>query len=128
MYPKIKILYSNDYDLLSDLCFEHLLFWLKELKIKTKIVRSTQLSISSKKSDLILDICKYFNASHYISGALGKNYLEEKNFYMEKINIEYQNYKHPYYHQLYGEFVANLGIVDFCMNIAQPSIIIGGYK
>jgi hypothetical protein len=119
LYPKLESLYGVEYDLFSDLSYEHLMFWLKELSIKTKVVKSSDLPIDSKKSGLILDLCKYFNAKKYISGALGKDYLVEDDFISNSIEIKYQDYRHPVYKQLYGDFVANLGIIDFWMNCNQ---------
>jgi len=119
LYPELEKLYDNEYILLADLCFDHLIFWLDKLKIHTKIIRSSEIPVKSRKSDLILEICKYFDANRYISGILGKNYLEENEFEKAGIRIEYQNYQHPFYPQLYGAFVPNMGIVDLCMNTDQ---------
>jgi hypothetical protein len=116
LYPKIENLYKTEFDLFSDLAHEHLLFWLKELNIDTKIVKSSDLDIDSKKSDLILDLCQNFQADKYISGALGKDYLDEYSFKDKGIEIEYQNYQHPVYQQLHGDFLPCMGVVDFCMN------------
>ena len=53
LYPKIEHLYQKNFDLFSNLAYQHLIFWLSELNIKTKIVKSSELNINSKKSDLI---------------------------------------------------------------------------
>lgn len=127
-YSKLKDLYKKEYRFLSDLCWDHLIFWLNELNIKKKIVRSSQTSIKSRKSDLILDLCKYFGADYYISGAFGKNYLKEEDFKRNKITIEYQNYQHPIYPQLWGDFIPNLCIVDFWMNTDKYWLITGENK
>ena len=116
LYPKIENLYKTEFDLFSDLAHEHLLFWLKELNIDTKIVKSSDLDIDSKKSDLILDLCQNFQADKYISGVLGKDYLDEDDFKEKSVEVEYQNYQHPQYTQLHGDFLPHMGIVDFCMN------------
>ena len=116
LYPKLEILYKEEYNLFSELAYNHLLFWLDELKISTKVVKSSELYIDSKKSDLILDICKFFKADKYISGALGKDYLDEDKFNKSNILIEYQNYQPKIYPQLHGDFLTHLGIVDFWMN------------
>lgn len=125
LYPKIEKLYQQDFDLFSDLTYQHLLFWIQELNIKTKIIKSSGLEINSKKSNLILDLCKEFNADKYISGALGKDYLDESGFKEENISIEYQDYQHPSYQQLNGSFISHMGIVDFWMNTHDVNLIVG---
>ena len=127
-YPKLEILYQQEHELLADLCFEHLRFWLKEMKIEKNIVRSSRLPISSKKSDLILDLCKYFSANHYISGPLGKNYIKEEDFLQAGISIEYQNYQHPKYPQLWGSFLTGMSIVDYWLNTNQYWLITRGER
>ena len=122
LYPKIESLYKEDFELFSDLAYHHLLFWLKELNIQTKIVKSSDLNIDSKKSDLILDLCQNFQADKYISGVLGKDYLNENHFKEKGIIVEYQDYQHPTYQQLNGDFLSHMGIVDFCMNSKNSNL------
>ena len=124
LYPRLEKLYLSNHDLLVDLCYEQLLFWLCEIGVSKKIVRLSELGINSSKSDLILDICKGLQAKQYISGALGKNYLEEEAFARERIEIIYQDYRHPVYPQLWGDFVPNMSILDFWMNTANTDLII----
>jgi hypothetical protein len=127
-YPKIIDLYQKDYNFISELCWDHLMFWLKEIGIEKKIVRSSELPVTSKKSDLIFDLCRYFQADHYISGALGKNYLEEDRFNGAGITIEYQDYQHPVYQQLWGDFIPYMGVIDFIMNTDNYWLITGESK
>lgn len=63
--------------------------------------------------------------SKYLSGALGKGYLNESSFDQHQIQIKYQNYNHPVYQQLNGEFLPYMGIVDFWMNTHDIELIIG---
>lgn len=116
LYPKLEQLYSQEHEFLIDLCWSHLEFWLKHLEIKTKIVRLSELDITGRKSDLVVNICKYFKAAHYISGSLGRDYIVESDFAQHNITIEYQQFKQLEYTQLYGDFIANLSVVDYCMN------------
>jgi hypothetical protein len=115
-YPKLKALYEADDALLADMCFRQLQFWLRELGVEKKLIRASALPIDSRKSDLVFDLCRHFEADHYISGALGRNYLDEEKFANAGIRIEYQDYQHPVYPQLHGEFLPYMGIVDFWMN------------
>jgi hypothetical protein len=108
---------------LSEYCFQHLKFWINELGIKTKIIRLSELPIKSKKSNLVLDLCRYFNVDNYLSGSLGKNYLVEEDFIKSKVNIYYQDYKQKNYHQLWGEFIPNLSILDCWMNLQDNKTI-----
>lgn len=115
-FHKLQSIILREENSLSEMCWYQLKFWLKELGINTKIVRASDLNLSSKKSDLVLDLCKELGAVKYISGAMGKNYLNEKEFADSGVQVEYQDLKHPVYPQLWGEFVPYLSVVDFWMN------------
>lgn len=76
-----------------------------------------------KKSALILELCRAAGADYYISGAMGKDYLDVNQFAMEGVQVEFQNYQHPEYPQLHGEFIPYMGIADFAMNALDYSVI-----
>lgn len=124
-YPKIEELLKTPESNLADYCFHQLRFWLNELKIGTCIVRSSELAMTSSKSDLVLDLCRHFGAERYLSGALGRDYLVEEDFSKDGISIEYQSFRSPVYSQLWGAFIPNLGVLDWWMN-AGDSIFPGG--
>ena len=121
-FPKIEALLSMPESNLAEYCWHQLRFWLDELGIVTRIVRSSELPIANLKSDLVLELCQYFGAQHYLSGALGRDYLIEDDFSKTGIVIEYQSFKSPVYPQLWGAFMPNLSILDWWMSDAELSI------
>jgi hypothetical protein len=123
LYAKLEALYAREQSLLAELCWEHLQFWLEALGLQRQVVKSSQLPITSSKSLLVLDLCKHFGADTYISGALGKDYLDMDSFHEAGIRVVFQEYRHPTYPQLWGDFLPNLGIVDFAMNCGDPHLI-----
>lgn len=64
----------------------------KLLHISNEIKFSSELGLTSKSTQRLVDICKAFGAKTYIAGAGGKNYLDESLF--GDINVIYQDY-HP---------------------------------
>ena len=44
---------------------------------------------SFDKTQRLLELCKFYGASTYLSGPSGKKYLDEKIFTENNINIEY---------------------------------------
>ena len=62
---------------------------LRKVNCSTKVYLQSELEVSGVKSDLLLDICLYFNATHYLSGSGGKSYLNELIFMQNDITIEY---------------------------------------
>lgn len=92
-------------------------FFFEELKITPNTKKLSELNVESKKQDLIIDLCKKTDSNTFVFGALGKNYADKTLFDSNSISIYFQEYKHPSYQQLWGEFVPYMGIVDALFNL-----------
>ena len=92
----------------------------KKLNINTQIIilSQTNFKVEQSKGDLVLDICKYFDTTEYISPLGSKEYLNKVNSQFRKNNIDiyYQYYNHPVYTQLGDTFIPYLGIFDLLYN------------
>ena len=106
---------------LIDLNLELIRYFMVTLNLTTPTVDSSTLKKSSDRSQRLLDICKQLNASCYISGISGKDYLDEKIFHNSGIKIIYENFQHPVYNQIHGDFVENLSILDLLFNEGENS-------
>jgi len=59
------------------------------LGIKTKIVFDYPTDL--KGTDRLVDICKHYGATKYLSGISGKDYLDRSLFADHKIELEFQD-------------------------------------
>ena len=114
-----KRIYEKEWEKLVDLNDAMLKYFLKELSIDVEIIYGHDLNLKGCKTDLVLDMCKKMNASLYIFGILGKDYAELDKFDKAGIRVMFQNYTHPVYPQLWGDFVSNLSIIDLLFNIGS---------
>lgn len=113
--------YSREWHLLSDLNGYMLKWFLDILGISVKFYKASEIHFTGYKSDLVLDMCKKLKANIYVFGAHGKNYAENKDFKKEGIKIYFQNYNHPIYYQLYGNFIPYMSIIDLIFNCGPNS-------
>jgi hypothetical protein len=120
--PILAELYSKPYNRLIDLIIPMNTWFMQELNIKTKIVRSSELNTQGVKSDLVLDICKSLNASTYLSGPFGRDYLDMNSFSNAGIKVAFHDYMHPVYTQVYHGFESNMSILDLLLNHGSKSI------
>ena len=74
--------------------------------------------------DRLVNICKRFGSDTFDQGASGKNYIDEDAFLEHGIKVEFQDYHHPVYNQLYGEFVPSLSVIDLLFNHGAESLSI----
>ena len=105
------------WDSLSDLCWYQLNFFIKYFGLnKVKIIKMSEQNFFGQKSDLILDQCLKLSADGVVLGALGKDYINMNIFNEKKIYLYFQDFKHPNYKQLYGNFVPNITAIDLLLN------------
>ncbi len=115
-------LYSKKYDKLIDLIIPMNEWLMKELTITTKIIRSSELNIEGTKSDLVLNICRKLNAATYLSGPIGRDYLDMNSFNNANINVVFHDYIHPQYSQVYPRFEPYMTVLDLLLNHGTESI------
>jgi WbqC-like protein family len=92
--------------------------------IKRPVFRSSMLGIEGSKSGRLLSICQHFSATNYLSGNAAQAYLDTGLFQDAGIAVEWQNYQHPTYPQLHGDFVPCLSALDLILNAGSDSIAI----
>ena len=52
---------------------------------------------------------------------MGKGYLNIDDFKKEGVNVYFQEYTHPVYSQLWGDFTPNMSIIDLLLNHGKDS-------
>jgi hypothetical protein len=87
-------------------------------------VRSSELDIHGDKISRLINICRYFNADTFYEGAAGKDYIDVEVFRRENITVDFQDYRHPEYDQLFGVFIPYLSIIDLLFNCGDKSLSI----
>ena len=119
---ELEKIYDEKFEYLVELNIEVIKFLFDKLKIKTKTLFSSELDISDKGSNRILEICKNLNADRYISGISGKKYLLIDDFERQKIKLEFQNFQHPTYEQVFDPFYPNMAMIDLLFNEGERSL------
>lgn len=120
-YNDIKLFYTNKYELLSELNFEMLQYFLKVLDIEVKIVRMKDYAFKGRKDDLVLDMCMKLNSDLFIFGTLGKDYASVDKFNQNNIKVYFQEYNHPIYNQPGKTFTSHLSVLDLLFNCGPDS-------
>jgi len=119
----LEEIYSTKWRYLADLDIELIKLIINLLGMKDKkFVRSTELNVEGARIERLIKICRLLKADIYLTGQAARNYLDEKLFAEAGINVEYQNYKHPLYPQLYGDFIPYLSVIDLLFNCGPESL------
>lgn len=123
-FQKLVRIYEHDYTSLSLLDIALIMELCKMLGIcHVTFGRSSELQVESNNAtERIIRICEKFKATHYLTGDSAKDYLQEDLFRQHGICLEYQQYKHPKYNQLWSEFIPHMSIVDLLFNEGTRSL------
>lgn len=113
--------YSQEWPCLAGLLREITTYLLSALKIKTRIMFSSEMQSAGVKDELVLNLCREVQATCYLSGALGRQYLREDLFSENAIKVLYQEYKHPTYTQTFPGFEPYMGAIDLLFNYDSDS-------
>ena len=118
----INSIFEEKWEYLIELNIKILKTIFEWLDVKTKIIFESELNVKGTSSEKLLNICKQIDATKYVSGSGGKNYLDEKIFQKNHIDIEYQKYTPILYSQLNSKsFIPNLSILDLLFNMGYES-------
>ena len=121
-FPWCEKTFNREWDFLLDLSLETIQYLKGELKINTPLLRSSELGVPGNNTDRLISICKQLGATQYLSGESARNYISEKDFSDQGIELEYQEYQHPEYPQRYEGFVPFLSTIDLLFNCGDKSM------
>lgn len=124
-----ELAYSREWKYLIEINMFFIIELSKRLGMQNKkLVYSSALDIEGDRQERIINICKKFGADTFYEGPAGRSYIDEKHFNKNGINVEYQDYKHPVYNQMYGDFIPYLSVIDLLFNHGKESLSILAYK
>lgn len=114
-------IYNTRWEKLHSLNMKTMLYIMEVLDINTEFYFSSELPCESTRTQRIVDICNALDASVYLSGISGKDYLDQRLFESNNIELEYQTYVPKEYKQLGGEFIPNLSVIDLLFNLGDKA-------
>jgi WbqC-like protein family len=91
------------------------------LGIRPRVERASALGIGGGQTERLVNICRHFGATRYLSGSAARDYLEVGLFESNGIAVEWQDFTHPVYPQLHGEFVPYMSAIDLLLNCGDES-------
>ena len=126
--PQLEELLERRWSRLVDLDVACTALMAEWFGLARRFERSSELGITGDKSGRLVSICRRFGASTYVSGEAARDYLDVSLFERCGIRVEWQQYVHPTYSQLHGEFVPFLSALDLILNCGgeAPLIAFGG--
>ncbi|HMZ54659.1 MAG TPA: WbqC family protein [Nitrospira sp.] len=92
------------------------------LGIATVIRDSHEFALADGKSERLADLCSQLRAGEYVSGPSARGYIEPECFSGRGVNVSWFDYSgYPVYHQLWGDFVHEVSVLDLLFNCGPES-------
>lgn len=121
LFPELEEVLKKDWKYLSELNMNLIKLIKEKLKIKTKLEVASDYEVVGKGTDLLVSLCRAFKADAYLSGKGAKKYQEEEKFKLAGIKLEYSDFIHPVYPQLWKDFIPGLSVIDLIFNCGPKS-------
>jgi hypothetical protein len=102
-----------------------LLRWFaKVVGITTPMIRSSELAVYGKRTELLAEICVSLGASAYLSPLGSSEYLIEElpTLTGHAIEVTFHHYEHPVYRQLFPPFQPYACILDLLFNEGDSAL------
>jgi hypothetical protein len=102
-----------------------LIEWFMEvLGIQTRLLLSSHLEQSGKRTELLANICEALGATEYVSPLGSAAYLlQEIDVLLDKgIDVVFQHYEHPQYRQLFPPFCPYASVLDLIFNEGERAL------
>lgn len=121
-FPLLEKIYAREWNYLIDLNMELVYVLCDMLGLKKPFKFSSELDVEGDKNSRLVNICNKLGANKFYEGQTGKEYINMDVFKSAGIEVEFQNYKHPEYSQLYGDFIPYLSVIDLLFNEGSQSL------
>ena len=118
-------MFCRDWQLISQLNISVVQELVEVLGIDTPLFVSSELGEFPEDADeRLIAITKHFGADSYLAGMGGREYMELDKYKENGIEVVFQDYTHPVYDQLFGEFEPNMSTIDLILNHGPKSLTI----
>lgn len=114
--------YLKEWEYLVDININFIDFFIQTMGVDTKTLLASKLHLREDPTYRLIDVCKEVGANTYLAGKDGRNYMDIESFEKENINIIFQDFQHPTYNQLFGNFEPNMSVIDLLFNYGEESL------
>jgi len=116
IFPSMQKLYDRPWRLLVDFNRASIELLLEMFDIQIKILLASKLEARGHSNELLTEILKAVGADRYLSGIGARAYFRPEPFEAAGIEVIWQDFKHPIYPQLHGDFIPYLSSIDLLFN------------
>lgn len=122
--PELAEALQRKWERLADLDIELSRMMCRWFGLDRPMYRSSELDVHGDRNTRLLALCKYFGVDTYLSGDSARVYLDIDLFAAHGVRVEWQDFRHPQYPQMHGEFIPYLSALDLMLNLGEQSRLV----
>ena len=112
----LNYIFSGRIERLIDFNLAILRHLLLNLGIDTEVRLLSELTVHARGEQLLVEICRYFNASSYLAPGAAASYFDNRTFENAGIELALHKANSRVYPQLWGKFLPDLSAFDLVFN------------
>lgn len=120
-FPHISEIYHRAHKKMMEINLDILKLFFELFEVRCQILLSSELNVSGGRNEKLVNLIKAVGGTHYVTGSGSRAYLDEALFQREGIVTEWQEFRHPVYPQLHGDFLPGLSCFDILLNCGRES-------
>src|SRR5438093_2689310 len=120
--PAFRDLYSRAWERLALLNIEVIRMLTEAFGITTRLVEASRFTARDDQTGRLVDLCKALGADRYLAGEGGRAYMNLAEFEAAGITVEFQEFAHPEYAQVYEPFITGMSAIDLLFNYGHDGI------
>jgi hypothetical protein len=121
--PFFTDLFQSQWQTISQLNIHVVKTLVKILGIETPLhIASEMGDFPEDPDERLIAITKHFGADTYLAGSGGHDYMDMDKYDRNSIKVLFQDYKHPVYDQLFGDFLPFMSVIDLIFNHGDESL------
>jgi hypothetical protein len=118
-----EAIFDTDWEIISELNIVVVRKLVEILGIETPLYVASDLpDFPEDPDERLIAMTKHFKADTYLAGAGGKDYMDLDKYSSAGVNVKFQDFAHPIYQQLFGEFQPYMSVVDLLFNHGTESL------
>lgn len=114
--PSLRSLYAEPARTLVDFNLSSIRMLMTLLDVERPMLLSSSLAPQGARNELLVDLLRKVGADQYLSGVGARDYMDESLFAAAGIKVLWQDFRHPVYPQLFGDFEPYLSAIDVLFN------------
>ena len=122
-HDALRRLYATDWERLAPLAVTTAEWLARAVGITTPVRLASTLDVTAGDATArLVALCRAVGADTYLAGRDGARYMDAAAFAAAGIRVQYQDYKHPEYAQLHGEFAPFLSGLDLLLTHGDEAL------